>query len=209
MRKFEKIIVTLLGIGFCCIVILFLLQGIGDAKANQMARRHHKEYLTKVGSHNEDISVIVDFSIPSYAKRMFVFDNRNLGIEISSSKCAHGAGGGSTLWKPVFSNEPGSECSSLGTYRLTRNDTMHNIGAPCIRLEGLDSSNSNAAARGIVIHEGPVLADGISVGLPIPVSRYISQGCFTISSYTLSMLRYLMNSGASVYLYAIYPEDDK
>ena len=75
--------------------------------------------------HKEDISIYVDYKIPSYAHRFFVYDN-HADTVISESKCAHGCGGGSTISKPVFSNKPGSECSSLGEYRLRAVSTLNN-----------------------------------------------------------------------------------
>lgn len=151
--------------------------------------------------HNEDISIYVDFALPSSEHRFFVYDNRNDSV-IAKSKCAHGCGNGSTVTKPVFSNTPGSNCSSLGEYRLRAVGQMNGINLPCIRIDGLSSTNSNAASRGIVIHEGPILADDITLGVPIPVSQYISQGCFTISSSTFHLLTDLMKQKKSIYLYA-------
>lgn len=157
----------------------------------------------EMGKYNEDISIHVDFSIPSSQHRFFVYDRKAKKI-LSSSKCAHGAGGGSTIDRPVFSNAPGSHCSSLGEYRLLRNDRLKTINAPCIRIEGLSSTNSNAYKRGIVIHGAPILTDDITDGIPIPVTPLISQGCFAISSETLSLLQELMAKGKKIYLYAVY-----
>lgn len=207
--KIVKILVVIIGLIFLGGILQLSLYSRSENESLRIRQLHYDLYNSKIGSHSEDVSVIVDFSIPSSASRMFVYDRRIAGgYQISSSKCAHGAGGGSTISKPVFSNVAGSECSSLGSYRLVRNDKMTNTGLPCIRLEGLDASNSNAASRGIVIHEGPVLADDISLGFPIPVTRYISQGCFTISSRTFHCLQQLVENGSTVYLYAIY-EDGK
>lgn len=77
-----------------------------------------------------------------------------------------------------------------------------NAGMRCIRLDGLSSTNSNAASRGIVIHEAPVVADDISIGVPIPLTKYISQGCFSISTSTFDLLSTEMDSGKKIYLYA-------
>ncbi|MDE6770862.1 MAG: murein L,D-transpeptidase catalytic domain family protein [Muribaculaceae bacterium] len=155
--------------------------------------------------YGEDISIYVDYSIPSSQPRFFVYDNRKDSL-ISKSKCAHGCGGGSTADKPIFSNTPGSECSSLGTYRVRCIDKLNTATLPCIRIDGLSKTNSNAAARGIVIHEGPILADDISIGVIIPISKYISQGCFTISSKTFNLLRDEMHKNKNIYLYAYQSE---
>lgn len=72
----------------------------------------------------------------------------------------------------------------------------------CIRLEGLNETNSNATSRGITIHEVPLFADPITAGIPIPVSNFISQGCFAISTETFNLLCNLLKKGNSMYLYA-------
>lgn len=162
-----------------------------------------KDVLSRVAKHGEDLSIYVDFSIDSSKPRFFVYDNKRDSL-ISSSKCAHGSGGGSTASVPVFSNEVGSNCSSLGVYKLTRNSRLNTIDMPCIRIEGLSATNSNAAKRGVVIHEAYFFADDITIGLPIPVTPYISQGCFGISTKTFNLLQKSMLDKKTIYLYAVY-----
>ena len=79
---------------------------------------------------------------------------------------------------------------------------------PCIRLNGLSKTNSNVAQRGVVIHEVPFFADDISIGIPIPVTKYISQGCFGISTKTFNLLQDLMKGNKSIYIYAVYRAGD-
>lgn len=163
-----------------------------------------KEY-RDVSRHGEPVSVWVDFSRSSAAQRFFVYDNREKKL-IAKSKCAHGSGGGSTWNKPVFSNDPGSNCSSLGEYRLRCNDKMITYAAPCIRIDGLNKTNSNVAARGVVIHECPVIAESWTTGVPIPTTPLISQGCFGISTPVFKMLQELVADGKQIYLYATREE---
>lgn len=80
---------------------------------------------------------------------------------------------------------------------------------PCIRIEGLSSTNSNAAKRGVVIHEAPFFADDISIGITIPVSKYVSQGCFGISTKTFQLLQKLVDQNKSIYLYCVYNKKKK
>ncbi len=184
--------------------LLFNSCGNKAAEADQSsANSERPDKFKNKAKHGEDISIYVDFGISSAQPRFFVYDNKAKSV-ISESKCAHGCGGGSTVNKPVFSNTPGSECSSLGEYRLRSVGKLNTINAPCIRIDGLSSTNSNAAARGIVIHEGPLLADDITIGIPIPVTKYISQGCFTISTKTFNLLCQLLQEKKSIYLYAYY-----
>ena len=111
------------------------------------------------------------------------------GKPVLKCLCAHGYGKESTARKPVFSNEPGSFCSSLGHYMVGKEKTMSKPkGRKALVLYGQDKTNSNALQRGILIHP---------VGLPnfpiypllIPVKvhkvlghkiRPMSEGCITI-----------------------------
>lgn len=106
---------------------------------------------------NEHYAVVVDFSVPLGKHRFFVCDLNKQQI-ISSSLCAHGSGKGSTITKPVFSNEAGSNCSSLGHYTITGRHKMSSTGLPSFRLKGLDPSNSNAMKRGILIHSARIVS---------------------------------------------------
>ncbi len=199
MKAKVKCIVYLL---MLIVVALFGLNYFKSCQNNKVAdnpkvinKFHNK------AKYGEEISVFVDFSISNAYPRFFVYDNRRDSL-LSSSKCAHGCGGGSTADNPVFSNTPGSMCSSLGTYKLRCVDKLHTIPFPCIRIDGLSPTNSNAAARGIVIHEAPVAADPVSIGIPMPVTKYISEGCFAISNETFTLLCNLVKENKSIYLYA-------
>ena len=150
--------------------------------------------------HNEDISIYVDFSQSSANKRFVVYDNKKKQV-IATSKCAHGAGKGSTVDNPVFSNEIGSNCSSLGEYRVAEVGKMTN-GFPCIRLDGLNKTNSNARKRGVAIHELPIFTSPIFDGMKIPLNKYISSGCFAISPEVFELLTNLRKEGKTIYIYA-------
>ena len=103
--------------------------------------------------------------------------------------CAHGYGKGSTASKSVFSNEPGSFCSSLGHYRVGKEKTMSKPkGRKALVLYGKDNTNSNALQRGILIH--PVSLPNFSIWplmIPVKVHKVLghkikpkSEGCITI-----------------------------
>lgn len=94
---------------------------------------------------------IVNFNLHSNKPRMFIFD-----VTTSSSKaylCAHGKGSEGRRddgYANVFSNEDGSNCSSLGIYRCA--ETYYGDHGLSLRLDGLETTNSNARHRAIVIH---------------------------------------------------------
>ena len=72
-------------------------------KALAFAKRHNM---------NEHYALFVDYGIPSGTPRLFVWDFHQKKI-VASTYVMHGPGGGSTDERPVFSNKPGSECSSM------------------------------------------------------------------------------------------------
>lgn len=97
---------------------------------------------------NQNYLTIVDYSLPSSRKRMFLFDLNKLTV--STLLVAHGKNSGG-LFAESFSNQHETGKSSLGFYKTLRPYTSSKVG-PALRLEGLSSTNSNARARGIVLH---------------------------------------------------------
>ena len=145
---------------------------------------------------------IVNFGKHSGEERFFIYNGRNNKYEYSGL-VQHGNGKGNTASKPKFSNVIGSNCSSLGLYKITSKDNMHSWpGAPCFRMVGLDSTNSNAIARGILIH--PSLTRTLMPfeiwGLDLPLTGE-SRGCFAVSCNTMYEIskRFKKNN---MYLYA-------
>lgn len=128
MRWLFLIILKLLGI----VVLSLFLFVIGNYTINWFERNYSndidyqslKEYSLKHGL-SKNYAIIVDFSKSSGKHRFFVCDLNKQKI-IESSLCAHGAGKGSTILNPVFSNEVGSNCSSLGHYIIT---SRHKMGS--------------------------------------------------------------------------------
>ena len=155
---------------------------------------------------NEHYAVVVDFSGPSGKHRFFVCDLKKQEI-ISSSLCAHGSGKGSTVTKPVFSNEVGSNCSSLGHYAITGRHKMSSTGLPSFRLEGLDPSNSNAMKRGILIHSAKIVSLSRLGIFPfyLPLDKRISSGCFAIDIDMMDVVGNLVDKEKKpILLYAVY-----
>ena len=163
-----------------------------------------KEYCRKKDL-SENYAIVVDYSIPSGKHRFFVFDLKKQKI-IASSLCAHGAGKGSTVFKPIFSNEIGSNCSSLGHYKITGRHQMSSSGLPSFRLQGLDTSNSNAMKRGILIHSAK-LVSYCRLGIYpfyLPLDRRISSGCFAIDIDMMDVVGDLVDKEKKpILLYAI------
>jgi len=100
---------------------------------------------------NTDFCVLIDMSISIGWKRFFVYDF-NLHKVIFSCLVIHGYGLSSTYDKPEFSNVHGSNCTSLGKYKIgIRSYSNWGIHVH-YKLHGLESTNSNAYRRLVVLH---------------------------------------------------------
>jgi len=107
-------------------------------------------HLQKAGNiQNTGIISIVDFSLPSFKKRLFVLDMEN-GKLLFNTLVAHGRNSGQII-ATKFSNRFRSFESSLGFY-LT-GETYNGQKGFSLRLLGMEQGiNSNAFSRGIVVH---------------------------------------------------------
>ena len=96
--------------------------------------------------------LLVDYSLPSGTPRMFVWSFDEWRV-VARTYVMHGPGNGSTDEKPVFSNKPGSNCSSLGWYLVDRSVGVSvHYGYKYHAVDGKDATNSNARRRQILIH---------------------------------------------------------
>ncbi|WP_194777283.1 murein L,D-transpeptidase catalytic domain family protein [Pararhodonellum marinum] len=92
---------------------------------------------------------IIDYSLPSSEKRMWIIDV-NSGQILKTSLVSHGRNSGN-LHAEMFSNTPSSFMSSLGFY-LTA-ETYQGKHGYSLRLDGLEEGfNDKARERAIVIH---------------------------------------------------------
>jgi len=133
---------------------------------------------------NERYAIFVDYSIPSGKQRLFVWDHKK-GKVIASSYVMHGAGGGSTEAKPVFSNRPGSDCSSLGRFRITKEHGKTHKRS--FRLQGMDVDNITAKQRGLMVHASGVV-DRSKGREYLPLDPVSCRGCITVSRQAMNFL---------------------
>ncbi|MEJ7560601.1 MAG: murein L,D-transpeptidase catalytic domain-containing protein [Pedobacter sp.] len=144
--------------------------------------------------------ILVDMGLPSGKNRLFVYDFRNNKV-IIRGLCAHGSGGGSTPFKTVFSNKIHSNCTSLGRYKLgARARSKWGIHTH-YKLHGLDSSNSNAYKRAVVLHSySPVPEHEI-----YPYGLFgVSKGCPVVADLTMIEIDRLIKKGERNMLLWIY-----
>lgn len=103
----------------------------------------------KEGHAKKPYLVVIDYSEPSYKKRMWIFDLHKNEL-LYNLHVTHGVNTGK-VHSRKFSNRNGSLQTSLGLF-VTEN-TYDGRNGYSLRLEGLDHGiNHNAKRRGIVMH---------------------------------------------------------
>ncbi len=108
---------------------------------------------------NDKIISIIDFTLPSNKKRLFVIDLKNYRL-LFVTYVAHGRKSG--LDKALyFSNEPESNKSSVGFY--TTKATYSGAHGYSMRLEGHEAGfNDKAESRDIVMHNADYVSEDIA-----------------------------------------------
>jgi len=144
-------------------------------------------------SHHDTIG-IADFSLPSSRPRFHLLDVTSGSV--SSHLVAHGRGSdpSHTGWLERFSNEPRSNATSAGAYRT---DGIYNGShGRSLRLDGFDASNSNAAARAIVVHGAAYVSKEILLEHGV-LGR--SLGCFALANSSLEEVLTRLGPGRLIY----------
>lgn len=124
-----------------------------------------------------DLIGLVDFSAHSSKRRFQLIDVAN-GKILAAYLVAHGKGSdpSNTGWLHKFSNEPGSNASSQGSF-LT-GDSYFGEHGRSRRVIGLDPDNNQALSRAIVIHCAPYVGHQFIESLG-HIGR--SLGCFAVA----------------------------
>ena len=184
-RKIFIFIATIVGV-----VALFILMNLAIRLTSCPPQDKIDEAVSFAKSHGlrTDCVVLMDFSTHSGKPRFWVYDTEKKKV-LTRSLCSHGEGKGNTPQKALLSNEIGSKCSSKGMFRIGEEHIMKNYKINSLRLTGLSATNSNAAARGLLIHPSR-LARACGFGIYpfyLPLSR-ASEGCFAIHFNTFKEL---------------------
>lgn len=132
---------------------------------------------------HSDIMAIADFSVASHRPRLHLVNL--LQGEVATLLVSHGRGSdpANTGWLQHFSNRPGSNASSNGSF-LT-GQTYYGKHGLSRKLIGLDPCNDAAERRAIVIHS----ANYVSRVMAAEQGRIgRSQGCFAVSETDLAQV---------------------
>lgn len=152
--------------------------------------------LKKYEVKNKNILTIIDFTLPSSEKRLFILDLENKKI-LFESLVSHGRNSGN-LYATAFSNKHGSYKSSLGFYK-TENTYLGGNGYSLI-LNGLDKGvNDQARARAIVMHGADYCSQSV-VKSSGRLGR--SLGCPAIPVELTKPIINTIKNGSLLYIYA-------
>jgi len=99
---------------------------------------------------------LIDMSIHSGRNRFFVYDLERNTV-IMSGLVSHGSCNGIFQDQAKFSNVPGENCTSQGKYRV--GERYWGQYGKAYKLYGLESTNSNAYRRAIVLHSYSCIPD--------------------------------------------------
>jgi L,D-transpeptidase catalytic domain len=142
-----------------------------------------------------DMVGLADFSLPSWQPRFFLVDM--IGGLVRPFYVSHGFGSdpGHSGWLHSFSNERNSLATSRGSY--ITHTWYEGQNGTSLRLSGIDSDNSNAEARAIVIH-GARYSNPEMIATWGKLGR--SSGCFAFP--TANLMEILARLGPGRLLFA-------
>ena len=141
------------------------------------------------------ILTVIDYSLPSREPRLWVLDTET-GAVLERELVAHGNRTGGDI-ATAFSNRPGSNQSSLGTFVTGK--IYSGKHGKSLRLHGLDEGvNDRAFERAIVMHG----ADYVNAGIIDQLGRLgRSQGCPALSPAASARIIDLIKDGSVVFSY--------
>jgi len=161
------------------------VRALACAKENQLAHRH--------------IFTVIDYSLPSSQKRLWVFDAKNEKL-LFHTYVSHGLKSG-TLSPEYFSNIVNGKTSSIGVYHTDR--AYRGRYGAALKLHGLDEKfNDNAYQRFIVMHGSWYVSENF-------ITKYgragRSWGCPTVSLDLVDKLVDTIKDQAFLFVY--YPDN--
>lgn len=160
---------------------------------------HHSEHLQKAPTsyislvknkisdkYNNDFVFFADLTLSSSDYRFFVIRLKDSMI-INRGLCCNGKTGKNG--EVLYSNQPGSNCSSQGAYKIGTAYTGK--FGKAFKLHGLEATNSNAYARAVVLHSYRGVPRS-SYGFRL----FRSQGCPTVNPEYLKELSSIIDQSS-------------
>lgn len=155
---------------------------------------------TRSGAEQSERLAVIDFSLPSTAKRLWIFDLQQRRL-VLRDLVAHGQKSGEN-YATRFSNVVGSYRSSLGLFRTQ--ESYFGRHGYALRLDGLEPGvNDRARERAIVIH-GADYVDPQWIDRQGRIGR--SQGCPAVRPEVVEKV--VDNLKGGQFMFAYYPDPE-
>lgn len=155
--------------------------GMNKADMAELLQKAHKiAKIAEKHGYNTNFAFLVDMSVKSNKNRFFVVNLKTKTIEMSAL-VAQGRGKERLNLDKDYSNTPGSNCSSLGVYKIGK--PYEGDFGRSYKLYGMDASNKNAYSRAIVLHSMGSIPN-VETNFPI----WQSEGCPSVSPAALEKL---------------------
>ena len=165
-------------------------------EAYDYAMKGHNYLAANGALQNNDIISIIDFSLPSWQKRLFIVDLKNNKL-LFHTYVSHGRGSGGAM-ATEFSNEAESHKSSLGFY-ITSDTYMGKHGLS-MRLLGQDKGfNDNASNRDVVMHSASYVSEA-AIKMQGCIGR--SHGCPAVPEELNKPIIEKIKNGTCLFLYS-------
>ena len=145
---------------------------------------------------NDKVLTIIDFTQPSYKKRLFIIDISNFKL-LFNTYVAHGQNTGKEYAK-LFSNKPESHQSSLGFY--VTSGTYSGSNGFSMYLKGMENGfNNRASERAIVMHGADYVSEQY-----IRSQGYIgrSHGCPAVPEKLNKPIIEKIKNGSCLFIYS-------
>jgi L,D-transpeptidase catalytic domain len=141
-----------------------------------------------------DRVAIADFTVHSRERRFHIVDL--IGGQVFSYLCAHGKGSDPehSGFLQRFSNEEGSLATSRGAYMT--GPMYDGVHGRAMRLIGMETDNSNADPRAIVMHSADYVGEN-HIATWGKIGR--SEGCFVFAPHMLPQVLALLGPGRMLF----------
>lgn len=166
--------------------------------AFECAMKGYQQLLEKNKLQKTNVITIVDYSLPSTQKRLYVLDMAD-GKILFHSLAAHGRNSGS-LYANEFSNKPSSLKTSLGFF--ITGSTYNGNNGYSLKLNGCEKGiNDKALERAIVMHGADYVDEKFAAQ-----NGYLgrSHGCPAVPQNISKKIIDVIKNGSCVFLY--HPE---
>ena len=163
------------------------------------AQLHSIKRILVKNHYNKTLVFLIDLKLASSTNRFFVYDLEKECI-IDAGLVAHGRCGEKYLEGRKYSNEPGSMCTALGNYKIGK--PYYGRFGLAYTLYGLDSTNSKALERHVVLHSYECVPEA-----EVDYEICQSDGCPMVSRGFLKRLQKIIDQSKEPLLLSVYVSD--